>query len=67
MQNFFYISYSDQQHPSDPLESAYALVSKPNNGDVNMEANPAYSVQDTSMLHQYEFITDENNQTKAKQ
>ena len=64
-----YISYSDQQHPSNPPESEYALVGKSKDGNVNMEANPAYSVsvQDTPMLHQYDFITDENNQTKAKQ
>ena len=50
-----------------PQESTYELVSKPNDDDINMKKNPAYSVQDTSMLHHYDFITDENNQTKAKQ
>ena len=55
--------------PHDPfsaLEPTYELVSKPNDDGVNLEKNPAYSVQDTSMLHSYDFIA-ESNQTKAKQ
>ena len=46
-------------------EPTYELVSKPIE-DVNMEKNPAYSVQDTSVLHSYEFIS-ESNQPKDKQ
>ena len=54
------------QCPSNAPEPTYELVSKPNEDDVNMEKNPAYSVQDTSMLHSYDFIS-ESNQTKDKQ
>ena len=46
----------------DPQESTYELVGKPNDDEMNMEKNPAYSVQDTSMLRHYDFITDKNNQ-----
>ena len=59
-----YYTYS-VQHPSNAPEPTYELVSKANE-DVSMEKNPAYSVQDTSMLHPYDFIP-ESNQTKAKQ
>ena len=55
------------QQPSNIPEPTYELVGKPaDNDDVNMDKNPAYSVQDTSMLHHYEFVP-ETNQTKAKQ
>ena len=54
------------QQPSNVPDPTYELVAKPDNDDVNMEKNPAYSVQDTSMLHHYDFIS-ESNQTKAKQ
>ena len=41
------------------------MIAKPDN--VNMEKNPAYSVQDTSMdRHPYDVIS-ESNQTKDKQ
>ena len=46
-------------------EPTYEMIDKPNN-DVNMEKNPAYSVQDTSMLHHYDFVS-ESDQPKAKQ
>ena len=54
------------QQPSNIPEPTYELVTKPDNNDVNMEKNPAYSVQDTSMLHHYDFVS-ETNQTKTKQ
>ena len=57
--------YSVQQ-PSNVPDPTYALVTKPDDGDVKMEMNPAYSVQDTSMIHQYDFVS-ETNETKAKQ
>ena len=55
--------YSVQQPPNAP-EPTYELMAKPD--DVNMEKNPAYSVQDTSMLHHYDFIAESSN-TKSKQ
>ena len=55
--------YSVQQPPNAP-EPTYELMAKPD--DVNMEKNPAYSVQDTSMLHHYDFISESSN-TKSKQ
>ena len=59
-------SVSLQSPPNAPEpEPTYELVSKPIE-DVNIEKNPAYSVQDTSMLHSYDFIS-ESNQTKDKQ
>ena len=60
-----YSLYSVQQ-PSSVPDPTYELVAKPDNDDVNIEKNPAYLVQDTSMLHHYDFIS-EDNQTKAKQ
>ena len=55
------------QRPSNIPEPTYEVIAKPDNDDdVNMEKNPAYSVQDTSMLHHYDFVS-ETNQTKAKQ
>ena len=54
------------QCSSNAPEPTYELVGKPNEDDVNLEKNPAYSVQDTSMLHSYDFIS-ESNQTKDKQ
>ena len=54
------------QQPSNIPEPTYELVAKIGNDDVNMEKNPAYSVQDTSMIHHYDFVS-ETNQTKAKQ
>ena len=63
--SYFY-TYSVQQSSSAP-EPAYELMSKPNDDDVNVEKNPAYSaVQDTPLDHQYEFIAGSNH-TKAKQ
>ena len=47
-------------------EPTYKLVTEPDNDDVNMEKNPAFSVQDTSMLHHFDFVS-EPNQIKAKQ
>ena len=64
-------SCSVPHNPSTALEPTYELVSKPNDDDddddVNLEKNLAYSAQDTSMLHPYDFIPADNNQTKAKQ
>ena len=62
-----YIAYR-VQCPSSAVDPTYELVSKTNNDDdgVNLEKNPAYSIQDTSMLHPYDFIP-ESIQTKAKQ
>ena len=62
-------SCSVPHDPSSALEPTYELVSKPNDDDdgVNLEKNPAYSVQDTSILHPYDFIPADSNQTKAKQ
>ena len=58
--------HSVQQSSSVP-DPTYELVAKPDNDDdVNMEKNPAYSVQDTSMLHHYDFVSD-TNQTTTKQ
>ena len=54
------------QQPSNIKEPTYELVAKIGNDDVNIEKNPAYSVQDTSMIHHYDFVS-ETNQTKAKQ
>ena len=59
-------SICSAKQPSSVPDPTYELVAKPDNDDVNMEKNPAYSVQDTSMLHHYDFIS-ESNQTKAKQ
>ena len=56
--------YSVQKSSNVP-EPTYEMIDKPNN-DVNMEKNPAYSVQDTSMLHHYDFVS-ESDQPKAKQ
>ena len=52
-------SVQSLQYPSNAPEPepTYELVSK-SNEDVNLEKNPAYSVQDTSMLHSYDFISD---------
>ena len=50
--------------PSNAPEPTYEMIPKPDN--VNMEKNPAYSVQDTSVDHHYDFIS-ESNQTKEKQ
>ena len=62
----FYDMHSVQQ-PSNIPEPTYEVIAKPDNDDdVNMEKNPAYSVQDTSMLHHYDFVS-ETNQTKTKQ
>ena len=54
------------QQPSNIPDPTYELVAKIGNDDVNMEKNPAYSVQYTSMIHHYDFVS-ETNQTKAKQ
>ena len=43
-------------------EPTYEMIDISNN-DVK---NPAYSVQDTSMLHHYDYVS-ESDQTKAKQ
>ena len=50
------------QQPSNIPEPTYELVTKTadNNDDVNIEKNPAYSVQDTSMIHQYDFVSETN-------
>ena len=50
------------QQPSKIPEPTYELVTKKadNNDDVNIEKNPAYSVQDTSMIHQYDFVSETN-------
>ena len=63
----FYHMHSVQQ-PSNIPEPTYELVTKKpdNDDDVNIEKNPAYSVQYTSMIHHYDFVS-ETNQTKAKQ
>ena len=77
--NFCYIC--SVQQPSTVPEPTYELVVK-HDDDINMEKNPAYSVQDTSMkcdqvnnenspysvqdTHHYDFIS-ESNQTKAEQ
>ena len=57
--------YSVKQ-PSNAPQPTYEMIAKPD--DVNMEKNPAYSVQDTSVDHHhlYDFIS-ESNQTEAKQ
>ena len=57
------LHYSAQQ-PCNAPEPTYEMIAK--HDEVNMEKNPAYSVQDTSMDHHYDFISD-SNQTKAKQ
>ena len=54
------------QQPSNIPDPTYEQVAKIGNNDVNIEKNPAYSVQDTSMIHQYDFVS-ETNQTKTKQ
>ena len=54
------------QQPSNIPDPTYELVAKIGNDDVNIAKNPAYSVQDTSMIHQYDFVS-ETNQTKTKQ
>ena len=64
--SFIFCHVHSVQQPSNVPDPTYELVAKPDNDDVNMEKNPAYSVQDTSMLHHYEFVS-ETNQTKAKQ
>ena len=49
---------SSHQNTSEP---AYELVTKPIPGDVKMDKNPAYSIndtQDTSEDHHYDFISD---------
>ena len=72
--------YSLQQ-PSSVPEPTYELVAK-HGDDINMDKNPAYSVQDTSMKYvdvnmdrnpaysvntrHYDYIS-EKNQTEAKQ
>ena len=62
----FYDMHSVQQ-PSSIPEPTYEIIAKPDSDDdVNMENNPAYSVQDTSMLHHYDFVS-ETNQSKTKQ
>ena len=47
-----------------PPEPTYEMVVK--HDDVEMEKNPAYSVQDTSVNHNYDLIP-ESNQAKAEQ
>ena len=45
------------QQPSNIPEPTYEVIAKPDNDDdVNMEKNPAYSVQDTSVLHHYDLF-----------
>ena len=50
--------------PSNAPEPTYEMIGKHDN--VKLEENPAYSVQDTSMNHNYDFIP-ESNQAKAEQ
>ena len=63
---YSYMYINSVQQTSKIPDPTYELIAKPDNNDVNMETNPAYSVQDTSVLHHYDFIS-ESNQTKAKQ
>ena len=62
--SFDFCYLHSEQQPPNAAEPAYEMIAKPD--DVNMEKNPAYSVQDTSMLHHYDFVS-ENSHTKSKQ
>ena len=57
-------------HHQNTSEPAYELVTQPTPGEVKLEKNPAYSVadvQDSSVDHHYDFISDSGHAKVKKQ